>query len=144
MSTFTTTDGAAIIDATGCAMGRLASVVAKRLLLGGKIEIVNAGKAVVTGDAQSFFKEKVARGSRDWGPFYPIQSNLLMRRVVRGMLPFKNTRGREAFKRLRVHVGVPVELSGAKPEVIEMTKPKSRIHKHVPLGKLSMLLGGKG
>ncbi len=142
MSTFNTTDGAAIIDATGCAMGRLASVVAKRLLLGEKVEIVNAEKAVVTGEAQNFFKEKVARGSRDWGPYYPQQSNMIFRRVIRGMLPFKNTRGREAFKRLRVHIGVPAELSGSKPEIIEMTKPKSRVHEHVPLGKLAVLLGG--
>lgn len=133
-----------IIDASGCALGRLASVAAKRLLLGEKIEVINSEKAIVTGEALEFYREKASRGSRDWGPFFPLQSNLILRRTVRGMLPFKNTRGREALKRLRVHIGVPAELADSKPEVIEFTKPKSRIHEHILLGKLSLMLGGKG
>ena len=38
-----------IIDATNLLVGRLATVVAKKALLGGKIDIVNAEKAIISG-----------------------------------------------------------------------------------------------
>ncbi|RLI06236.1 50S ribosomal protein L13, partial [Candidatus Bathyarchaeota archaeon] len=38
-----------VIDASGLILGRMASIVAKRLLEGEQIEIVNAEKAVVSG-----------------------------------------------------------------------------------------------
>ncbi|HML26713.1 MAG TPA: uL13 family ribosomal protein, partial [Methanomethylovorans sp.] len=60
-----------IIDANGLILGRLASDVAKRLLAGEKIDIVNAEKAVISGsrlDTIAEYRNKIAIGSTEFGP----------------------------------------------------------------------------
>lgn len=129
-----------IIDADGAVLGRLASEVAKLLLTGQKITIVNAEKAVVSGEPSRTFKrflEKRQRGSHK-GPFYPKQPDRLMRRVVRGMLPYKKERGRNALKNLKVVVGNPsltAEKIGKRAETLE--------HKYMTLAELCEKLGAK-
>src|SRR5439155_19129349 len=54
----------AIVDATGHVVGRLASVLAKRLLNGEEIVVVNAEKAIVTGRKKVVFEEYRARHQR--------------------------------------------------------------------------------
>ena len=103
----------AVIDATGLILGRMASVVAKRLLLGEEITIVNAEKAVIVGNKEEIlerYREKRERGHKYKGPFFPKMPHLIVKRTIRGMLPWKTKRGREAFKRLKVHIGVPEDL----------------------------------
>jgi len=88
------------IDATGLIAGRLATFVAKKLLEGETIEIINSEKAVVTGkkkDVLTKFKQKVARGDPHHGPYYPKSAERILRRIIRGMLPFRQARGREAY-----------------------------------------------
>jgi len=100
----------AVVDADGVIMGRLASDVAKRLLEGQEVTIVNAEKAVITGSKKAImreYKERADRGHRYKGPFYPKAPHRILKRAVRGMLPWKKPRGRQAYKRLRVHVGAP-------------------------------------
>src|SRR5256885_11680767 len=46
-----------VVDATGHVVGRLAAVVAKRLLNGEEIVVVNAEKAIVTGRKSVVFGE---------------------------------------------------------------------------------------
>jgi len=104
-----------VLDASGQVMGRFASVVAKRLLAGEEIHVVNAEKALVTGDRASLVKEywtKTHMGStasrmRGKGPYYPRRADRILHRVIRGMLPYQTPHGRAAFKRLRVYMGVP-------------------------------------
>ncbi|MBU5575307.1 MAG: 50S ribosomal protein L13 [Candidatus Aenigmatarchaeota archaeon] len=103
-----------VIDAENCILGRLASKIAKMLLMGEKIIIVNADKIVVSGKRNyllEFFYERKTRGDRHKGPFYSIQPNAIFRRAVRGMLP-KNKRGREAFKNLMVYRSIPKNFEG--------------------------------
>ena len=102
-----------VIDASNHVLGRLASVIAKRLLNGEKIVVVNAEKAIITGDRDMVFKrykEKYDRGSKEKGPYFPRHPEKIFKRTVRGMLPWKTRRGREAYRRLRVFMGVPKEL----------------------------------
>ena len=132
------------VDATGIVAGRLASNTAKQLLKGDNVTIVNAEKAIVSGDkvyTENMFKEKVERGEPYSGPFYPKEPDRILRRMVRGMLPFHTNRGREAFLRLRVYKSVPAELKSAKAE-----KPsyKSRLTaKKMEIGEISVRLGVK-
>lgn len=98
-----------IIDAERKVLGRLASDVAQRLQDGEEVRIINAEKAVVSGDREDVFERyraKRERGSRDRGPFYPQEPGRIMKRTVRGMLP-KNNEGREQLKRLRTYQGNP-------------------------------------
>ncbi len=106
-----------VIDATDRVLGRLASIVAKKLLNGEEIVIVNAEKAVVSGKPENtneYFLGKIHRGDRHKGPFYPKNSDQLFRRVVRGMLPWRKDRGQEAFRRLKVFSGQPAQFADAK------------------------------
>jgi large subunit ribosomal protein L13 len=111
-----------IVDAEGAILGRLAANVAKRLLLGEEVVVVNAEKAVVTGGKKHIlaeYKEMHDKGHRYKGPFFPKEPHMIVKRTVRGMLPWKTSRGRDAFKRLKVHIGVPEELAGQTAEKIE-------------------------
>ncbi|MEM7818426.1 MAG: 50S ribosomal protein L13 [Candidatus Aenigmatarchaeota archaeon] len=101
-----------IIDAKNKIVGRLASFVAKELLKGNKIIIVNVEKAVVSGKREVIiekFMEKVKRGDAYKGPFYPKYPDEIFRRIVRGMLPYKKERGKTALKNLKVFYGLPEE-----------------------------------
>ncbi len=140
----------AVINAEGLVLGRLASLVAKRLLEGEEIVIVNAEKAVVTGNKEEIlerYRQKRERGHRYKGPFFPGMPHLIVKRTVRGMLPWKKERGREALKRLKVHIGVPEELKNAKfesPEEAKVSRKGSGAWKFVTLGEISRFLGWKG
>ncbi len=112
-----------VINAEGLVAGRLASVVAKRLLRGERVVIVNAEKAIIVGRR----KEVVSRFKRrlNWrtyynpekrGPKLPRRPDMLLKRMVRGMLPWKTPRGRRAYRRLRVYIGVPPEYEGVECE----------------------------
>jgi large subunit ribosomal protein L13 len=133
-----------IIDAEDCIAGRLASVAARELLKGRHVCIVNAEKAVISGNPRHTVKslrEKVERGDPYHGPFYPRRPDQVLRRSVRGMLP-KKPRGREALKRLRVFLSVPDEFQGrvfTKPE-----EARNRLRgKYTELGKVSEKLGAR-
>ena len=63
-----------VVDATGLVLGRAASKIAKRLLGGESIIVVNAEKSVVTGsrtNVLAFYVANRARGSKRTGPHYP-------------------------------------------------------------------------
>lgn len=103
-----------IINAEGTVAGRLASILAKELLNGKSVAVVNAEKALVSGKpgtTMEDFRAKRERGDPYHGPFYPRLPDRMLKRFVRGMLP-KSPRGREALKRLRVFISMPRELEG--------------------------------
>ena len=104
-----------IIDAKGLILGRLASNVAKRLLDGESIIILNAEKAAISGKKQHIVtdaKTFLEVGHPRKGPNHPRRPDKIVSRTIRGMLPRRKPKGIEAFKRLRVYLGVPVEFDG--------------------------------
>jgi len=110
-----------IIDAKGLILGRMASIVAKRLLDGEKIIIVNAEKAVVSGNRKSIIGEAknfLKIGYPGMGPYHPRRPDGIVQRTIRGMLPRKKPKGQQAYKRLRVFIGFPEELKGKETETI--------------------------
>lgn len=134
-----------IVDATGLVLGRLASVAAKSLLAGEEVNIVNAEKAIITGKRESVYSEygqARARGTRENGPYFPRRPEMILKRTVRGMLPYKLRRGRDAMSRLRVYVGVPRDLKGMPLEQPEGAKMRLASNdKFIELGDLSKRLG---
>ena len=99
-----------IIDARGCVLGRLSSHIAKELLFGKRVIVVNSEKAVISGSRKVVFgKYKKMRdmGTTRMGPFPSRMPDRILRRTVRGMLPYQKPRGRDAYKRLRTYIGVP-------------------------------------
>jgi len=138
-----------IINAKGHVLGRLASIVSKKLLEGEKVVVLNTDKIIITGSkewAYQKYKQRIDRSSisnpKRMGPKYPRRPDDIFRRTVRGMLPYKKAKGREAFKRLRAYVGVPREYKDAELAQIPEAK-RSPIQKGVKLGEISRLLGAK-
>jgi len=128
-------------------LGRMASMVAHRLMAGDEIAVVNAEKAVISGTKARVFatyERKRSRGSREGGPFFPRRPDHLVKRTIRGMLPYKRETGREAFHRVKVYVGVPREFAGMEMEsfpeahVSRLSSPR-----YVTVGAVSTFMGAK-
>lgn len=134
--------GRVVIDATNAVLGRLASYAAKQALLGKQVVIVNAEKAIIVGKKENIIKdyvEKLQRG-RGWqkGPYWPRQAERLLRRTIRGMLPWKKARGREAYKLVKCYKGVPEEFKNS-----EMVRLKTKKYlDFLTLGEVEKLLRG--
>ena len=110
-----------IIETNPKGLGRLASITSKNLLEGEEVVILNAEKIMLTGNkewAYAKYKQRVDRASisnpRDLGPKYPRRPDDIFRRTVRGMLPFKKSKGKTAYKGLKAFVGVPAEYADAR------------------------------
>ena len=138
-----------IINGEGHILGRLASVVSQNLLNGEEVVVLNAEKIMLTGNkdwAYAKYKQRVDRASisnpRDLGPKYPRRPDDIFRRTVRGMLPFKKSKGRTAFKGLKAFVGVPAEYENL--EIVNIPETQyNDLKKGIELGEVSKLLGAK-
>jgi large subunit ribosomal protein L13 len=130
-----------VVDASDCILGRVASEVAQRALDGERVAVINAEGAVITGNEESTmetFRARAEVGS-DQGPAYPKRPDGILKRSIRGMVPHKTTRGREAFERVRVYVGNPYDEDG---EVLEGTSLDRLSNiKFTTLGTVSERLG---
>jgi len=136
-----------VIDATNLILGRLASFAAKQALLGETIEIINSGKAIVTGNKKRTLKdqlEKLERGSSTRGPFTHKRTDRFVKRTIRGMLPYNKENGKKAMKRIRCYVEVPDKLKGTKPEQLKkMDKSKLNVVKYITVKEICNVIGGK-
>ena len=136
-------------------LGRLASVVAKQLISAKKagedtrVIIVNAEKAIVSGkrtSVMSDYRAKYELNHARKGPFFPRMPDQILKRTVRGMLPYqKHSSGRNALRALRVEIGTPSDLSGDLPDGCEWGD-STKIERPLPerfvrLGEISKELG---
>ncbi len=104
-----------VVDAANCIAGRLATVVAKLALEGRRVVVLNAEKAIITGDFNmilNWYKKKLSEWRTHYnpekvGPKIPRRPDRILKRIIRGMLPRKQWRGRMALKRIRVYMGIP-------------------------------------
>ncbi len=117
-----------IIDGKDAVLGRLASFVAKDLLKGEEIAIINCGQIIITGNKKKIkedFEEKRSKvGSGQKGPKVSRLSEKMVKRAIRGMLPnHRKGRGKEALKRVMCYVGVPKEYEKSK-KILAGRKPK--------------------
>jgi len=135
-----------VVDASGLVLGRAASRIAQRLLAGETIAVVNAEQAVVTGSRSSVLATYVAaraRGSVRSGPHFPRYPDRIFRRTVRGMLPHLQSRGKVAFARLEVHIGIPEALQNAARTTIDDAKAKPALRAPMTLAEITRLLGAR-
>jgi len=134
----------AVIDATGATLGRLSANTAKRLLKGEEIAIVNSEKAIISGKKR-MIKEKYMQkrevGTYRKGPFFPRMPDMIVKRTIRGMIPYQTPHGRAAFKRLKCYMGVPKEFEGKKFEVIK--EAEKQPVDFITVEELSRSLGAK-
>ena len=134
----------AIIDASGATLGRLSTNAAKRLLNGEEVAIVNTEKAIISGKKpaiKNHYKQKREVGTYRKGPFFPRTPERIVKRTVRGMIPYQTPHGRAAFKRLKCYVGIPKEFEGKKTESIK--EAEKQPVDFVTIEELSRYLGAK-
>jgi large subunit ribosomal protein L13 len=128
-------------------MGRLASKVAKRLLTGETVDIVNVEKIIISGKPQSVINEYKAKldirskYNPLRGPFHYRRPDRFVRRVIRGMLPYKKPKGKNAFHRLKCHISVPQEFAKAKLIKIPEADSSKLTVKRISVGELCTQLG---
>jgi large subunit ribosomal protein L13 len=133
-----------VYDATEQILGRMSTQIAKDLLRGETVHVINCEKACISGDPVATKKKYLGRrqrGDPHHGPYYPRTPKGLVKRTIRGMLPYKKSQGRIAFKNLRVWVGVPKELEKAKPTSPKESDVNKLKCKHITIEELSLWLG---
>ncbi|KAF5400052.1 Large subunit ribosomal protein L13Ae [Paragonimus heterotremus] len=143
---------AIIIDAKDHLLGRLAATVAKTLLLGQKMVVVRCEQISISG---SFYRNKLkyldflrkrmsTNPSR--GPYHFRAPAKIFWRTVRGMLPHKLQRGKDALNRLKVFEGIPPPYDKKKrmvvPSALRVMRLKQR-RKFSVLSRLSHEVGWK-
>lgn len=135
-----------VIDASGLIFGRMASIVAKRLLSGDPIVIINAEKVALSGKRLSRVEEARAFleiGHPRKGPFHPRRPDQIVRRAIRGMLPHRQPKGRVALKRLRVFLGMPTEFKNITIQSIPEAHVRRLKGAYLTLGDLAKEIGYK-
>lgn len=136
---------AIVIDGSELILGRLGSNIAKRLLMGEEIKIVNCKDVVVLGKKKFLverYKNKLANKVIKQGPYYSRSPADIVKRAFRNMLPYKNQRGIEAFKRLKCFNSVPSTLINSEKEVVQGAKVDTNsVFYYTRVGEICEVLG---
>jgi large subunit ribosomal protein L13 len=133
-----------VINADGLILGRMASIISKRLLEGEEMIIVNAEKAVVSGKKKSKITEAkkfLEAGYPKMGPIHYRRPDRIVRRTVRGMLPYRQPKGKQAYKRLKVFIGTPNELRDQKRETLAHAQTKKLTCSYFTLAEFAKEIG---
>lgn len=128
-----------VFDGEGAILGRMATVIAKELLKGNSVDIINSEEVVISGDKNKIIRKiqakmNMGRGSSLKGPKYIRREDRLLKRMIRGMLPRNINKGREAFKRLKCYVG--------SKEIKEDKILNFRHRKPLKFSKMKEIVGG--
>lgn len=137
-----------IINAENLIAGRLAAFAAKKALLGETIDIINSEKAVISGNKKflrDHYTHRMKRGTPEWGPFlYTAQEYRFLKRLIRGMLPYHQAKGKNALARIHCYNSIPPEFKDKKIETIAgCSLMNSKIHKYLTIQQLLQLIKGK-
>ncbi len=137
-----------IVDGSNHVLGRLASIVAKKLLKGEQVFVVNVEKIVVVGKKDAVMEKwerrqgLTTKGNQERNPKFPRMPDRLVKYTVRGMLPFPKMRGRIALKKFKAFIGMPRELQGKPVQTLEKALHKER-QSSMTVGEISSMLGAK-
>ena len=75
------------------------------------------------------------------GPYHYRRPDRIVRRTIRGMLPYHQPKGKQAYKRLRVYIGIPEEFKDKPHETIpEASSKKLKCH-FITVGELAKEIG---
>ncbi|MBI5226356.1 50S ribosomal protein L13 [Candidatus Micrarchaeota archaeon] len=121
-----------VIDATDAIIGRLGTYVAKKVIENESVVIVNAEKAVFSGTAEYvtgiYFRRRqmTDKANPDHGAKWPRRPDILLKRIIRGMLPKRNTRMKAALGNLRIYMGKPVDIKETAEPFRDLGKDRAR------------------
>ena len=142
------TDRPIVVDATDHIAGRLSSQVAKLLLKGNRISLVNCEKIMISGTRENVIKEyrefleinSIINPKH--GPVHYRRPDTMITKMIRGMLPYgRKPSGIEAHKRLRAYIGSPKELKSIEKIQFEKAKIKKSASNYTTMGELGRVIG---
>ena len=143
------TDRPIVVDATNHIAGRLSSNVAKLLLQGHRVTVINCEKIMMSGtrsnQIQEYreFLEINSIINYKHGPVHYRRPDTIIAKMIRQMLPFdRKPSGKLAFQRLRTYIGAP---NNTKPiEKIQFEKAKIRhdTSRYTTMAEISRYIGG--
>ena len=136
-----------VIDGKNLILGRLGAIVAKKILAGEQVVVLNAEYLAISGD-KKYIEERyqkrrwaVNKANPEHSPHWPRRPDLLVKRVIRGMLPFDSSHGRKAFKNLRVYMGIPHEFENAQKADLGIKTTDALNTRYTLIGELCARLG---
>lgn len=135
-----------VIDGKDLILGRLATKVAKLAITGEEVKIVNCEDVVIVGKKAEIFakyKQRAARGTHSTGPFLHRGPDRIVRRSIRGMIPYKTPAGIAAYRRVMCYVGNPENLSLDKAEKVDANINDTNNLNYATVGEVSKTLGAK-
>lgn len=139
-----------VVDGRGHLVGRLASKVAQQILRGQRVVVTRCESLVFSG---SLFRNNLKfheflRKANNTNPrrnFKHFRSpSRIFWRVVRGMLPHKEARGKAALAHLKVFEGIPYPYDQRKRMVVPEALKVLRLKPHrnsCQLGELASMVG---
>ena len=142
------TDRPIVVDVTNHIAGRLSSHVAKLLLKGNRVSLVNCEKIMISGTRSNIIKEyrefleinSIINPKH--GPVHYRRPDTIIAKMIRGMLPYeKKPSGIEAYKRLRSYIGSPKELKSFEKIQFEKAKIKKSASNYTTMGELCRVIG---
>jgi large subunit ribosomal protein L13 len=139
-----------VVDGTNCISGRLCSKVSKLLLQGNRVSVVNSEKVMVSGNKYEViesYKDKLEVSSVTnpiHGPFHPRRPDTIITKMIRGMVPKRKPSGIQAFKRLRVYIGIPDELKNSALQTFDDAKITKQQSFYISMGDVAKQIGWKG
>jgi len=137
-----------VVDASNLILGRMASYVAKQALEGKKMVVLNAEQAIISGTkarvvarAKTKLKTRTL-GNQEKAPTHPRRPDNYVRRVIRGMLPWKKPHGKQAFHRVIVYIGVPKEYEGKTYNTVSHANASKLRVPFITVAQLAEEIGG--
>ena len=136
------------VDASNLIAGRLSSKIAKKLINGENVVIVNAEKAIMVGRREEIvakYKKKVdatVHSNPDFGPKYERIPSRILKRMIKGMLPNRKVTAERLMKQLKIYNGVPITLKDTKFDVMTEVANKDK-HDFITLKEIAELIGGR-
>jgi large subunit ribosomal protein L13 len=136
-----------VVDATDHVAGRLSSQVAKLLIKGNRVSIVNCDKIMISGTRSNIISEYreflEINSINHWkhGPKHPRRPDTIMKKMIRGMLPKEKPSGKEAHKRLRTYIGSPKEVKSLKKIKFEKAMIRKSSSNYTTMADLGRTVG---
>ena len=136
-----------VIDGKDKVIGRVGSQVAKLLLNEHSVVIINSEKMIMTGHEPQLiakYKQLIElkdKANPEHSPYWPRRPDMFVKRIIRGMLPYKKPSGKAAFKRLKTYIGVPEGIKTSKLHNVESKKPSEIFENTMSIQELTEKLG---
>uniref|UniRef100_A0A7J3QG19 Large ribosomal subunit protein uL13 n=1 Tax=Ignisphaera aggregans TaxID=334771 RepID=A0A7J3QG19_9CREN len=141
-----------VIDAENALLGRLASCVAKLLLMGFRVHVVNIEKALVSGDKRMVIESyklllnvKTHRNPYKQSMKRPRNPIAIFKSSIKRMLPKHNWRGKMLLKSVKAYIGMPKEFSGKRIiKIAEVNAEKLGRESVISVLEIAKALGWRG